>query len=145
MPRDVRISSQRQTALEELLAERLYEFNSEATGIFDGELLSACVEDASGNTIAGLSGHTWGGCCKIDRVWVEKSIRGSGLGTAVMKAAEAEAIRRGCHQMVLSTHSFQAPAFYEKLGFRRVAAIADNPRGHATFFYVKRLPASQGS
>jgi GNAT superfamily N-acetyltransferase len=95
--------------LEAFLGDRLYQFNSRTTGIDDGKLLNASIEDAAGNIVAALSGHTWGGCCEIGRLWVDESMRGTGLGTALMQAAEREAVRRGCHQIVLSTHSFQAP------------------------------------
>jgi GNAT superfamily N-acetyltransferase len=125
--------------LEMFLGDRLYEFNSRATGIFDGELLHASVEDEAGNIGAAISGHTWGGCCEIGRLWVHESMRGTGTGTALMEAAEREATRRGCHQMVLSTHSFQAPRFYEKLGFQRLAAVPNYPRGHENIVYIKYL------
>ena len=128
--------------LEAFLGDRLYEFNSTTTGIFDGKLLNALVEDDAGHIVAALSGHTWGGCCEIGRLWIHESMRGTGLGTAFMQAAEREAIRRGCHQIVLSTHSFQAPRFYEKLGFRRLAAIPNYPQGHEYIMYIKYLPGA---
>jgi ribosomal protein S18 acetylase RimI-like enzyme len=136
---DIEVRADPHPALDAFLGDRLYEFNSTTTGIFDGELLSAVVEDASGAIVAGLSGHTWGGCCEVGRIWVHESMRGAGLGTALMRAAEAEAQRRGCVQMVLSTHSFQAPAFYEKLGFERLASIPDYPAGFENIIYRKRL------
>ena len=41
--------------------------------------------------------------------------------------------------MLLFTHSFQAPAFYEALGYERRATIEQYPRGHAKYLYEKRL------
>ena len=126
--------------LDAFLGDRLYEFNSTTTGIYDGELLNASVEDETGNIVAAMTGYTWGGCCEIVRVWVRRAMRGTGVGTALMEAAEREAVLRGCHQIVLSTHSFQALRFYEDLGFHRLAAIPDYPRGHEKITYVKHLP-----
>ena len=127
--------------LDALLEERIYEFNSNATGIFDGVLLNASITDDAGKLVAGLSGHTWGGCCTIVLLWVDESLRRAGVGRALMQAAEQEAIRRGCRQIVLTTHSFQAPRFYEKLGFRRLATVPNNPTGYDDFIYVKELAA----
>jgi GNAT superfamily N-acetyltransferase len=122
-----------------LLEERIYEFNAAATGIYDGTLLNASINDEAGKVVAGVSGHTWGRCCTIVLLWVDESLRGTGVGRALMQAAEDEALRRGCRQIVLSTHSFQAPRFYEKLGFRRIAVIPNNPAGHEDFIYLKDL------
>jgi hypothetical protein len=40
---------------------------------------------------------------------------------------------------LLSSHSFQAPDCYEKLGYVRQASIADHPVGHANIVFAKRL------
>ena len=61
------------------------------------------------------------------------------IGSALFEAAEREAARRGCQQVLLLTHSFQAPSFYERHGYVRHATIADYPLGHAEHIYVKRL------
>ena len=47
------------------LEERLYEFNSTTTGIRDGQGLAIFVRDERGHIVAGICGHTWGGCCEI--------------------------------------------------------------------------------
>ena len=97
--------------LEAFLVERIYEFNARATGYFDGRLIGGRVRDEAGEVIGAFNGHTWGGCCVIAHLWVHESHRRRGLGRTLLQAAEAEAARRGCEQVVLSTHSFQAPAF----------------------------------
>jgi ribosomal protein S18 acetylase RimI-like enzyme len=121
------------------LEDRLYEFNAGMTGIRDGRTLGIFLRDESGGIVAGAAGHTWGGTCELKQVWVAASARGRGLGRRLMAAAEAEAVRRGCRQLVLSTHSFQAPGFYRRLGFEVMAELPDYPRGHSHLVLRKRL------
>ena len=130
--------------MEEFLADRIHEFNSEATGYFDGKLLGASIRNGAGEVIAGLSGHTWGGCCEISHLWVSANHRGQGLGGALLQAAEAQAVRRGCSQVVLTTHSFQAPEFYARLGYDKKYAIEGRPRGHSNIVFVKLLQVENG-
>jgi GNAT superfamily N-acetyltransferase len=136
---DVTVESGEATELNTFLEGRIRAFNVSATGIADAMPLHARIVDANGLVIAAMSGHTWGGCCDIVLLWVHEAHRGRGLGTALVYAAEAEAARRGCSQVTLATHTFQAPAFDEKMGYTQVGAILDYPRGHAKIHYVKRL------
>ena len=121
------------------LEERLYEFNRTVTGISDGRSLGVFRRDERGKIVAGAAGHTWGETCELGQVWVEESLRGRGVGRRLVEAAEAEAVRRGCRQLVLSTHSFQAPDFYRKLGFEVVGKLDDYPLGHAQLTLRKGL------
>ena len=121
------------------LEDRLYEFNSAATGISGGAWLAIFVRDEQDRIVAGISGSTWGGCAEIRQFWVEESRRGRGLGTRLLAAAEREARGRGCRQMILMTFSFQAPAFYKRHGFEVVAVLKDHPLGHENLLLSKRL------
>jgi GNAT superfamily N-acetyltransferase len=123
------------------LEDRIYEFNSAVTGIADGEWLAIFVRDDN-RIVAGICGNTWGGCADIRQFWVEESRRKQGLGTRLLAAAEREAQRRGCRQMLLMTFSFQAPAFYAKHGFEIVAVVDDHPHGHTNMLLRKRLAAA---
>lgn len=120
------------------LEDRIYEFNSSATGIGDGRMLALFVRDG-GRIVAGICGNTWGGTCELRQLWVEESRRHNGIGTKLLQAAEQEAARRGCTQIVLMTFSFQAPGFYEKNGFTVVARIDDHPSGHRNLLMHKVL------
>ena len=121
------------------LEDRLYEFNSGATGITDGEWLAIFVRDDDHRIVAGICGSTWGGWAEIRQFWVDEARRKQGLGTRLLGAAEQEARRRGCRQMLLMTFSFQAPAFYAKHGFEVVAMVDDHPHGHTNMLLRKRL------
>lgn len=123
----------------EFLEDRLYEFNREATGIGDGRGLGVFLRDAAGAIVAAAAGHTWGDTCELRQVWVAEPLRGRGLARRLLAEAEAEARRRGCAQLVLSTHSFQAPGLYRKLGYQQVGELAEYPRGHSQLYFRKAL------
>ncbi|MEX0851769.1 MAG: GNAT family N-acetyltransferase [Bauldia sp.] len=126
-----------------LLEERLYEFNVRATGFSDGKPVCFTIANDAGAIIAGIAGYTWGGCCHIRQLWVDEAHRGGRLGTALLEAAEREAMERNCRQVVISTHTFQAPGFYARLGYTEVARVVGHPIGHANVFLAKQLAASR--
>ena len=76
--------------LAERLDKEINAFNAAATGHHDGRMLSVAVRGDDGDLRAGLYGWTWGGCGYIDLLWVRDDQRGSGLGTRLLAAAEAE-------------------------------------------------------
>ena len=125
--------------LDATLVEHIYEFNSEATGYTDGKLLGGCVRADSGELIGRFSGHTWGGVCVVTHLWVDRQYRGRGMGQTVLQSAEAEARRRNCAHLILATHSFQAPRFYERLGYQRICTVEDWPVAHSNTVYRKPL------
>jgi ribosomal protein S18 acetylase RimI-like enzyme len=136
---EISIESGDASELISFLDERLRAFNEAITGISDGKALHASIRNASGAIIAAINGHTWGGCCEITHLWVREDERGRGHGRTLMRAVESEANRRGCSQITVATHSFQAPHFYEKLGYQPVGAVVGYPKGHAKLHYVKRF------
>jgi GNAT superfamily N-acetyltransferase len=123
----------------QFLDDRLYEFNVERTGLADGRLFGVFARDEGGRIVAGLFGWTWGACCEIRFLWVDARWRGQGLGRRLLELAENEARARAVEQIVLSTHSFQAPRFYQQLGFEIVGSISDYPAGHQQIHLRKRL------
>ena len=124
--------------LRERLNEEINAFNVAATGLDDGALLSIAVREDGGALVAGLFGWTWGGCGYIEVLWVRAGQRGRGLGTRLLAAAEREVGRRGCGQVALSTHSFQAPGFYARFGYQECGRTPAYPRGHEQIHLVKQ-------
>lgn len=128
--------------VEAFLTERIVEFNARATGYFDAASFAATQQDEDGVIRAGISGYTWGGCCYVSYLWIDERDRSRGLGTALLCAAEEHARAKGCVVMLLSSHSFQAPGFYEHHGYERQAVVHDHPVGYTSVFLAKRLTAA---
>ena len=103
--------------------------------------LTLLVRDGEGRVVGGLVGTTVWGWLQVTQLWVADAIRGEGYGTALMTAAEAEAVRRGCHHALLDTFDFQARGFYERLRYEVFGEVRDFPRGHTRFFMRKTLAA----
>ena len=101
--------------------------------------LAVLVREAGGATLGGLLGHTGGGWFQIDVLWLPDPMRGSGLGRRLMVEGEVEARGRGCVGAFVNTGSFQAPGFYQKLGYTVCGVIAGLPRGHSRITLSKRL------
>ena len=103
--------------LDARLSEELGRFNEAASGVGDQRELTVRVLDDAGELVGGLSGWTWGTCAGVAMLWVRDDARGSGWGARLLRAAEDEAVVRGCTQMVLSSFTFQAPDFYRRHGY----------------------------
>ena len=103
-------------------------------------LVIAIRDPKSGVVIGGLWGESWYRWLFINLLVVPETMRGSGIGTAMMQLAEEEAIRRGCIGAWLDTFSFQARPFYERLGYSVFGTIDDFPPGHARHFLRKLFP-----
>ena len=126
-------------ALESFLGTRLYEYNAAVTGVYDAQYLGLQIESARNEVVAGVAGHTWCNTCFLGYVWVNERDRGKGYGKRLLEAVEHEVRKRGCRNIVLSTHSFQAPRFYERMGFERSAEVTGHPEGHSNIWYTKTL------
>jgi GNAT superfamily N-acetyltransferase len=118
----------------------LAQFNREQAGYSDYRYLAVLVSDPeTKQVLGGILGRTSLGICFLDVVFLPATLRGQNVGTRMMAEAEGEARRRGCRAVLLYTISFQAPGFYEKLGYRAFGRIDCHPPGTSRIFMVKDL------
>jgi GNAT superfamily N-acetyltransferase len=105
------------------------------------EYFQACfwLRGDHGEVLGGVLGAGWAGGFTVQFLWVARELRGKGHGAALLGAAEEHARARGCTSVLLDTHSFQAPRFYEKQGYVCVGEARDFPPGHSRLFFQKRL------
>ncbi|GIG62650.1 N-acetyltransferase [Longispora fulva] len=123
-----------------LIADSLTEFNMQATGLNDHRPLAVLVQDPQTHrVVGGLTGRTSLGMLFVDLFHVPRELRGSGLGSEILRQAEAEGRRRGCRSAVLYTISFQAPDFYKQHGWQVFGEIPCDPPGTSRVFMTKDL------
>jgi GNAT superfamily N-acetyltransferase len=135
---EFRVEDRPDSADIEVLETQIRHEASAVMGLGDEAELAIFVRDA-GRVVAGISGWTWGDCCELQSLWVEPSLRGRGLATRLIAAAEAEAAARGCSQTVHFTYAFQARALYERNGYELVGRVEDFPSGTHVLWYRKHL------
>lgn len=107
-------------ALDKRLSDELDKYNASATPeVPPAEELTVQVIE-SGELVAGASGWTWGLAAGIGMTWVREDKRGTGLGADLMASFENEARNRGSAHVFVTSFTFQAPGFYERLGYREI-------------------------
>jgi GNAT superfamily N-acetyltransferase len=123
----------RRAIIKELMA-----YNTRAVGNWGFKGISITLRHR-GAIVGGLAADTYLGWMYVRLLWVSEDYRGQEFGSKLMKAAEKEARRRGIKQAWVDTFSFQAPAFYRKLGYRQFGRLKDYPAGHFRSFLTKAL------
>ncbi len=104
----------------------------------DVEDLSCLIEE-NGRCLGGINAFRVETLLMVDRLWVEECQRGKGLGSRLLTAVEERGRAGGAQRVELNTFGFQAPGFYEKLGYRRLAALEPAVGKWGHYFYVKEL------
>lgn len=97
------------------------------------------VRASDGALLGGLvAAHYWNAMF-VDYLWVHERLRGRGIGTELMTRAEESLRAHGGEIVFLSTWSFQAPGFYEKLGYSAFGRLEGVPPGGSRTWYAKRV------
>ena len=116
----------------------LLEFNLCAVGDAGHSRVAILIRDDSTSEVTGgLWASVYYDWLYVELLCVPAASRGSGTGTALLATAESIAIARNCVGVWLDTYEFQAPAFYEKLGYEVFARLPEYPRGYERIFLKK--------
>lgn len=75
----------------------------------------------------------------VKLLFVDEESRKHGLGKKLLSEIEEHARKRACTHCYLDTFSFQAPAFYKRLGYKEFGVLEEFPPGHKRHFFVKEL------
>jgi GNAT superfamily N-acetyltransferase len=129
------------TAADEAVIDNgLAAFNAAYSDYHDKRPLAALARDkATGQTLGGILGRTSLGLLFIDLVYLPETLRGQDLGSRMMDMVEREAARRGCRSATLMTITYQAPKFYERLGWHEFGRVPCDPPGTFRVFMAKML------
>ena len=134
----LRIEPEPSPSIRQQILEPLDQHNQAQAGPGSWALFAITVRDEHDAVVGGLYGRSGYGFLFVELLAMGPA-RGQGIGRRVMALAEAEARAAGLDGIWLDTWTFQAPGFYEKLGFVECGRIPNYPPGHSRIFYVKRF------
>jgi GNAT superfamily N-acetyltransferase len=123
----------------EEISNHLMAYNRKFVGEILNKKIGVFMLDDNGSKVAGLTGSTVGSWLSIDLLWVSESLRGEGVGSKIIKAAEQQALAAGCRFARVDTFSFQARPFYEKMGYQLQMTLHNYPVEHERYFFTKTL------
>ena len=123
------------------ILDAIIEYNDSLTGRREpAQPLGLLLRDPSSRQIVGgLWGVSYYSWLFVELLALPAAMRGKGVGSRLMREAEAVARERGCLGVWLDTFSFQARGFYEKLGYSVFGQMNDFPPGHQRFFLQRRF------
>ena len=129
------IESQKSQVIRDLIRS----YNRSKREAAESEPLNLYIEDDSGEIMAGLVAETFGNWLEIEYLFVKEDLRGQGIGSQLLQQAESEAKKRNCRSVFVNTYQFQAPAFYQKQGYKEVFTLKDYPYDGQRHYYQKNL------
>ena len=121
------------------IGDLIRSYNRSKREAAESEPLNLYVEDDSGQVMAGLVAETFGNWLEIEYLFVKEDLRGQGIGSQLLQQAESEAKKRNCRFAFVNTYQFQAPAFYQKHGYKEVFTLKDYPCTGQRHYYQKEL------
>ena len=123
----------------QIIGDLIRSYNRSKREVAESEPLNIYVEDDSGELMAGLVAETFGNWLEIEYLFVKEDLRGQGIGSQLLQQAESEAKKRNCRFAFVNTYQFQAPAFYQKHGYKEVFTLKDYPYTGQRHYYQKDL------
>ena len=121
------------------IGDLIRSYNRSKRETAESEPLNLYVEDEHGQLLAGLVAETFGNWLEIEYLFVKEELRGQGIGSQLLQQAESEAKKRNCRFAFVNTYQFQAPAFYQKYGYKEVFTMKDYPYTGQRHYYQKDL------
>ena len=121
------------------IGDLIRSYNRSKRETAESEPLNLYVEDEHGQLLAGLVAETFGNWLEIEYLFVKEELRGQGIGFQLLQQAESEAKKRNCRFAFVNTYQFQAPAFYQKHGYKEVFTMKDYPYTGQRHYYQKEL------
>ena len=119
--------------VEEILAEHNKAMSIEKNEYFEYSLKDDVL------LVCGLKGRFSNNYVSVATLWVDEKYKNKYLGNKLINYLEEVARERGFDNIILSTCTFQAKRFYEKLGYNVIGITKDVPLEFDYHIMIKRV------
>ncbi|MER8656211.1 GNAT family N-acetyltransferase [Mesorhizobium sp. M0847] len=141
MAKLIQIKEQPDDSDRQAILDQLDIYNESMGAVYDPKAFAVLIKDpGSGQTTGGLWARGYYDWVYIELIFVPKELRGRKIGARLVRSAERWALRSGCVGVWLDTFEFQAPAFYQSLGYETFGHLSNYPRGSRRYFLRKEFP-----
>ncbi len=123
----------------EAIDRGLHSYNQRSADLDAIRRFAVYARQADGTLAGGALARWWGAACELMQLWVDQPLRRQGVGASLMQRVETLAIEHGCCLIYLDTFSFQAPEFYQRLGYETACRFDGFPDGGSKFILRKAL------
>ena len=104
----------------------------------DGFSIKLGAKDTAGELVGGLFAWTTLDNVIFEYIWVDEAHRNKGLGTHLMQEMELIAREKGCIASQVYSFSFQAPAFFQKMGYQVLGVSEGFPPPARQYYFIKK-------
>ena len=89
--------------------------------------------------IGGALGMIYFNWYHLSDFWIDEKYRNKGLGSKIMEEIEKIVKENNALGIKVDSWDYQAPSFYEKLGYKKWAEFKDCPPGTIHYYFYKKI------
>ena len=105
--------------------------------------INLVLKDNAGNIVGGINASTLCRVMWLELFWVDERYRGLGYGRDLLLEAERVGMKYGCVASGTWTFSFQAPEFYQSIGYEILGIFEGYVEGITESVLMKRLNSTE--
>ncbi|UCG00791.1 MAG: GNAT family N-acetyltransferase [Candidatus Heimdallarchaeota archaeon] len=105
--------------------------------------ISLVLKDSSGNIVGGVITSMLTGVMHLEVLWIDETYRGRGLGRDLVLQAERIGKKKGYSASQTWTFSFQAPEFYQSIGYKVVGIFDGYTNGITEYILLKKFESDE--
>ncbi|MFX0202618.1 MAG: GNAT family N-acetyltransferase, partial [Candidatus Hodarchaeota archaeon] len=105
--------------------------------------ISLVLKDANGNIVGGVITSMLTGIMHLEVLWIDEKYRGRGYGRDLVLQVERIGRKKGYPASQTWTFSFQAPEFYQSIGYKILGIFDGYTDGITEYILLKKFEANE--